>query len=169
MPDKASVHVARVFAFGLVPTGECAYNQAMEPAQILELRTATEDRAVVGCLVRACDTVVWSNDGRRPLIPGFLRPWESHPGFRAAVADMGGQFAGSYDDDLEYGYIAHPRRTFRHYRFRVEGPVRRALLRDGPLLSFPGLWDPCYYRGSELLASAICHEGSLLLWGAGVP
>ena len=137
----------------------------MEPDPILIFHgKEQESQAMTRWLVDRCDTVVWSNYGRRSLFPGFWQPWERDPGFEAAVSEMGEALVDSYCDRIEYGHIPHPRRTFRHFRFRLTGEVRTALLRGGFLLSFPGLWDPCYYRRNELVAAAICHEGSLLLW-----
>jgi len=135
----------------------------MQPHTI-KLETLEDQLTSARKLCAMCDVVVWTHYGHQPLIPDLWLPWEKHSGFTRAMKQFSGEFIEKTVDRIEYGHIEHRNTQFTHYAFHIKGAVKEALLESGCLLSFPGLWDPCYYRKGELIASAIGHEGMITMW-----
>lgn len=103
--------------------------------------------------------VSWTNYSEGPLSVNWLKDKR----FLKRMDEWQAYFVKEEVDNIEYGEIIHKRKRFHHYHFRLGGELRDLIEREGITLTFPGFWDPVYYKDEKLVASVVAHEAIINL------
>jgi len=111
-------------------------------------------------LLENANIICWTNypDSWFQIIG--LTSWEKDSRFQKMMKKFEPYFIEKTIDNLEYGEIHHNgKNKFSHYFFKIEGKVKEFILKEGPIATSVGFWDPIYYRDQYMIANTIGHEG----------